>query len=148
MKVIIGAECSGIIREAFRKLGHEAWSCDLKPAEDGGPHIQGDIFDYLGSCQANNYDAWDLFICHPPCTFNALSSSQWRYHPDDRNLPKVLRRPNPFYPMRKEDQQRAIDFFKKCWLAPIEQICLENPLPLKSLVSQLHAENSALPVWR
>src|SRR5688572_9407736 len=137
MKVIIACECSGIIRDAFAALGHEAWSCDLKPSEREGQHLQGDIFSFLGECQANNYSRWDMLIGHPPCTFNSLSSARWRWHPEDKNLPKALRRPHPLYPNRKEDQQKAIDFFKALWNADIDKIGLENPRPLKALVYQV-----------
>ena len=63
MRVLIGCEFSGRTRQAFRRLGHQAWSCDLLPAEDGSPyHIQGDVLSAVANFR------WDLAIFHPPCT--------------------------------------------------------------------------------
>lgn len=64
MRVLVACEFSGTVRRAFRELGHDAWSCDILPAEDGGPHIQGDVRQVL-------QDGWDLMIAHPPCTHHA-----------------------------------------------------------------------------
>jgi hypothetical protein len=71
MRVLIACECSGVVREAFRSRGHEAWSCDIKPSDDGSPfHIQGDILPVLCS-------DWDLVIAHPPCTYLSVSGLHW-----------------------------------------------------------------------
>lgn len=70
MKVLIGCEYSGIVRDAFIAKGHEAMSCDLLPTESPGPHYQGDIFDVI------DYP-WDLAIFHPPCTDLAVSGAAW-----------------------------------------------------------------------
>lgn len=141
MKVLIGLECSGIIREAFAARGHDAWSCDLKPTEQPGQHIQGDIYSVIDQ-------GWDLFIAHPVCTFNAKSGAKWRWHPDDKNLPINVRRPHPLYPNRREDQQRAIDFFKRLWNAKIKKICLENPKPLYSLMAQVKRYDQTVYPWQ
>lgn len=70
MRVLVGCEYSGAVREAFRKLGHEAWSCDLLPADDDSEwHIQGDVQEAITSRQ------WDLIILHPPCTALAVSGN-------------------------------------------------------------------------
>lgn len=69
MKVVIGGECSGVIRDAFLRLGHEAISCDLKPTEAPGPHYQGDIFDIIDF-------PWDMGIFHPECTHTAVSGAR------------------------------------------------------------------------
>ena len=62
MRVLVACEYSGIVRTAFRARGHDAWSCDLLPAEDESPyHIQGDVLDVID-------EGWDLMIAHPPCT--------------------------------------------------------------------------------
>ncbi len=66
MRVLIGCECSGVVRDAFLALGHDAWSCDLKPSETPGPHLQCDVFDVLD-------DNWDLGIFHPECTYLTCS---------------------------------------------------------------------------
>ena len=70
MKVLIACECSGAVRRAFRALGHNAWSNDIQPADDGGEHIQGDCVDAIRL-------GWDLIIMHPPCTALAVSGNRW-----------------------------------------------------------------------
>lgn len=62
MRVLVACEFSGIVREAFRRRGHDAWSCDLLDTEIPGQHIQGDVLEVLN-------DGWDLMIAHPPCTY-------------------------------------------------------------------------------
>lgn len=72
LKVLVACEFSGKVREAFRKLGHDAWSNDLLPADDGsGFHIQDDCMEAIKSRQ------WDLIIMHPPCTALAVSGNRW-----------------------------------------------------------------------
>ena len=70
MKVLVACEFSGIVREAFRKRGHDAWSCDLLDTEIPGQHIKGDVLEILN-------DGWDMMIAHPPCTY--LSYAATRY---------------------------------------------------------------------
>jgi len=71
MKILIGCESSGIIREQFRKLGHDAWSCDILPADDDSPfHIQADLREVLD-------DSYDMAGFHPPCTFLSVSGMHW-----------------------------------------------------------------------
>jgi hypothetical protein len=75
LNVLIGMEFSGIVREAFRRRGHNAFSCDVLDAEDGSPyHLQGDIKYALAESngfffpQLGGHTRWDLGIFHPPCT--------------------------------------------------------------------------------
>ena len=68
MKILVACEFSGIVREAFKAKGHDAWSCDLLPTEIPGQHIQGDVLEILN-------DGWDLMIAHPPCTHLACSGA-------------------------------------------------------------------------
>ena len=70
MRVLVACEFSGIVRDAFIGLGHDALSCDLLPCEKPGPHYQGDVFDIIN-------DNWDLMIAHPPCTHLAVSGARW-----------------------------------------------------------------------
>jgi hypothetical protein len=70
LRVLVACEFSGVVREAFRVRGHQAVSCDLLPAEDGGPHEQGDVRNLLDR-------GWDLMIAHPPCTHLAVSGARW-----------------------------------------------------------------------
>ena len=111
MRVIIACECSGRVREVFRKLGHYAWSCDLLPAEDGSPyHYQCDIRDVLGR-------GWDLMIAHPDCTYLCRSGLHW-------NARGVLVDGRP----RQELTEEALDFVRMLMDAPIPRIALENPV--------------------
>lgn len=110
MKVLIGCEFSGIVRNAFIKRGHDAVSCDLLPTESEGPHIQGDVLEVLDQ-------GWDLAIFHPPCTHLAVSGAAW------------------FAEKRKDGrQQQGIDFFMKMINAPIQRIAVENPVGIMSTV--------------
>ena len=141
LNILIGCECSGTIRNAFARRGHNAWSCDLKPSTSPGNHIQGDIFEALDNGN------WDKAIIHPPCTFLAKSGEQWLYHPDDKHLPPRKRRPSPHYPNRKEDQDKAIAFFKRL-LAYDIPLCLENPQPMQSVLNAIGRPSQIIqPYW-
>lgn len=71
MKVLIACEFSGRVREAFRALGHDAWSCDLLAPADGSPfHLQVDVQEILE-------EGWDMMIAHPPCTYLCSSGLHW-----------------------------------------------------------------------
>ena len=71
MRVLVACEFSGVVREAFRTKGHDAWSCDLLPSDDNSEfHYQGDVMEIL-------WREWDLMIAHPPCTHLAVSGSRW-----------------------------------------------------------------------
>ncbi len=86
MRVLVACEFSGVVREAFRARGHDAWSCDLLASSDGSPyHIQGDA-----SCWCHR-ERWDLMIAHPPCTYLAVSGARWwanRLH--EQEMARVL----------------------------------------------------------
>lgn len=102
MKVLIACEFSGIVRDAFLFLGHNAISCDILPTESEGPHYQGDVLDILN-------DGWDLMIAHPPCTYLAVSGARW-------------------WKDRIKEQQQAIDFVYQLSHASIDKIAIENPI--------------------
>ena len=112
MKVLIACEYSGIVRDAFAAKGHDAWSCDILPTESPGNHFQGDVLEHLDK-------GWDLMIAHPPCTY--LSNAGARF----------------LYPKGKLNEDRyklglkAKDFFMKLYNAPIDKICVENPISSK-----------------
>jgi len=115
MKILVACEFSGIVREAFKKRGHDAWSCDLLPTEIAGQHYQGNVLDLLKFGYL--WNNWDLLIAHPPCTY--LSNAGARF----------------LYPKRKINNDRlklgitAKDFFMQLYNAPIKKICIENPIP-------------------
>jgi hypothetical protein len=75
---------------------------------------------------------WDIMIAHPPCTYLAVSGAQWYYHPDDKHLPVLNRRPHPKYPNRAKDREEAVAFFIALADAPIDKIVIENPVGIIS----------------
>src|SRR5258708_246857 len=87
MRVLVACGFFGVVREAFRKRGHDAWSCDFLAAEDGSPyHLQADIREVAnqsrfegGMSMVDTYPVpmWDLMIAHPPCTHLAVSGARW-----------------------------------------------------------------------
>jgi hypothetical protein len=107
MKVLVACEFSGIVREEFRKMGHDAWSCDLLDTEIPGNHYKGNVLDIL-------YDGWDMMIAHPPCTRLANSGVRWL---KERNLWKEM--------------EEGAEFFKLLISAPIDKIATENPIQHK-----------------
>lgn len=119
--VLIACEESGIVCEEFRKKGHIAWSCDLKPTSGNHPewHIKADILDVLYGPYAP-MNKWDLLIAHPPCTYLCNSGVRWLYNKDgSRNLERSI------------NINKARIFFMTLWNAPVYRICIENPIPHK-----------------
>jgi len=113
MRVLIGCETSGMVRRAFARRGHDAWSCDLLPAEDGSNrHIVADVRDLLR-------EGWDLLaVFHPPCTRLCNSGVRWLHKPPPgRSLDEMW-----------SDLDAAADLFSAVWNAPIERIAVENPV--------------------
>lgn len=127
MKILVACEESQTITKELRKLGHEAFSCDIQPCSGGHPewHIQGDVLEQLDK-------GWDMMIAHPPCTYLTVTGNKWYYHPDDKDLPLEERRPHPKFPNRREHRQESIDFFMALANAPIEKIAIENPVGIMS----------------
>jgi site-specific DNA-cytosine methylase len=115
MRVLVACERSGIVREAFRALGHQAWSCDIEPAEDGGPHILGDA---IAAGQEFPWadGGWDLMIAHPPCQFLSVSGLHW----------------NKRRPERAGQTESAVEFAMALWNLPIPSIAMENPVGILS----------------
>lgn len=112
MRVLVACEFSGVVREAFRAKGHDAWSCDLLPADDSQEyHLQGDVLVVLG--RDSN---WDLMIAHPPCTYLSVSGLHW----------------NKRRPERAKLTEDAIDFVQQLFRAPITRIAVENPIGILS----------------
>ena len=103
MRVLVACEYSGLVRDAFRDKGHDAWSCDLRESDRGEPHIQEDV-QYI--CDMG---VWDLMIAFPPCTH--LSSSGAKH-----------------FHRKKALQESALLFVKVLMTAPIKRIAIENPV--------------------
>lgn len=106
MRVLIACEFSGIVRDAFIRMGHDAWSCDLLPTEVPGPHITGDV-------RKNLSYPWDLMIAHPPCTHLAVSGARW-------------------FKDKRDEQREALAFVQELMGADIPRICIENPISVIS----------------
>jgi len=119
MKVIVGMECSGITRNAFNALGHDATSCDLKPTRRPGKHIQGDIFGVLRA------QRFDLGIFHPPCTYLTVTANKWLKDQPERKSGALVGA------ARREARRLAIQFVKDLWALATEQcdaVVFENPV--------------------
>lgn len=106
MKVLVGCEFSGTVRDAFLRRGHDAISCDLLPSDSPGPHYQGDISDIIN-------DNWDLVVFHPPCTHLAVSGARW-------------------FKDKQVEQKEALDFVRLLMSADIPKIAIENPVSIIS----------------
>jgi hypothetical protein len=106
VRVLIGCEFSGIVRDAFTRAGHYAISCDLLPTETEGVHHQGDLLEILDN-------GFDLAVFHPPCTHLAVSGARW-------------------FKDKKKEQAQALEFVWKLLEAPIDKIALENPVSIIS----------------
>lgn len=156
MRVLVACEYSGRVRDAFIRAGHDAISCDLLPSETPGPHYQGDVKDilngmevedsYLGGvpfCELSEHDKervnqdiltndiaeWDLLIAHPPCTYLSVSGMHWTR--------RGLRDPQ-----LTED---ALEFVQILMDAPIEKICIENPVSIIS--SRIRKPEQIIQPW-
>lgn len=105
MRVLVGCEVSGKVRDAFIRKGHDAWSCDIEDTDVPGPHFKGDVLSILDLY-------WDLAIFFPPCTY--LCSSGLHWNTDD--------------PFRRAQTIQALRFVQRLFDAPIKKIALENPV--------------------
>ena len=107
MKVLIACEFSGIVRDAFRKKGHDAWSCDFLPSESFSMfHFQTDVRNVLE-------EHWDLMIAHPPCDHLAVCGARW-------------------FKDKQDKQKQALDFVQFLMNVPIDKIAIENPISIIS----------------
>jgi site-specific DNA-cytosine methylase len=120
LNVLIACEFSGTVREAFKKRGHNAWSCDLLDTEIPGQHIKGDVLSILD-------DGWDLMIAHPPCTHLAVSGARW-------------------FKEKRKEQLEALEFVKKLLSCNIPKICLENPVSIIS--SHIRKPDQIIQPWQ
>jgi hypothetical protein len=142
LRVLVACEYSARVRDAFRRRGHEAWSCDLRPCEgDPSYHLQGDALQHLQPGR------WDLLIGHPYCTFNNLAGIRWMYHPEDTHLPAEQRRRHPNFPSRMDDFLEGVAFFKALWNAPVPLIALENSQPHGLAMQHLGRYDQIVQPW-
>lgn len=113
MRVLVGCEFSGVVRDAFAGFGHDAWSCDLLETERPGQHIVGSVMDQLSG-------DWDLAVFHPPCTYLTNSGVRWLYKGGRGTV------------IDEERWAMMVDaesFFGRLWRCGIPKICVENPIP-------------------
>ena len=121
LRVLVACEYSGTVRDAFRRRGHDAMSCDLLPTDVIGPHYQGDVRDLLLP------DAWDLMIAHPPCTHLAVSGARW-------------------FKDKQAEQAEALDFVQLLMAAPVPWIAIENPISIIS--SRIRKPDQIIQPWQ
>jgi len=112
MRVLVACEESQAVTKEFRRLGHEAFSCDIQECSGGHPewHYQQDVFEVINM-------GWDMMIAFPPCTHLTVSGAQ---HWEQKRL--------------DGRQQPGIDFFTALYNAPIDKICIENPVGIMSSI--------------
>lgn len=121
MRVLIACEYSGTVRRAFRERGHNAWSCDLLPADDESPyHYQCDVLGILGN-------GWDMMIAHPPCAHLAVSGAAW-FH------------------KKQSEQLAALDFVKVLMNADVPHIAIENPVSI--IASVIRPADQIIHPWQ
>ena len=127
MRVLVACEFSGVVRQAFRARGHDAWSCDLLPSEDESKyHWVGNVLD----ASQNSLESFDLMIAHPPCTLLCNSGVRW-LAPGGKLVTK-----------RHHAMQDACDFFAALYHAPIPRVCVENPIMHK------YARDYLMSAWK
>lgn len=121
MRVLVACEYSGRVRDAFRRRGHDAWSCDLLECEtDPRWHYQAPVEEVLAK-------GWDLMVAHPPCTHLAVSGSR-HFH------------------RKQREQAEALDFVRLLMTAPIKRWCIENPVSIIS--SAIRPPDQIIQPWQ
>ncbi len=120
IRVLIACECSGIVRDAFKAQGFDAWSCDMQPTERPGKHIVGDATAIL----ANN---WTFMLAHPPCQYLSVSGA-WQH--------KYI----------QDEQRRALDLVRAFMNAPISHIAIENPVSV--IASKIRKSDQVIQPWQ
>lgn len=123
MRVAVICEFSGIVRESFKKLGHEAISFDLLPSEIPGEHVQGDVQEL----PLDYWNQFDLAVCHPPCTHLAVSGARW-------------------FKDKIQEQEQALEFVKWLMALPIEKIAIENPVSI--IASRIRKADQYIQPWQ
>lgn len=137
MRILIACEMSGVVREAFRRRGHDAWSCDILPPLDGSVHhITGDVLPHLRW-------GWDLLIGHPPCTYLSNTGSKHLYRKEDKGDGYGYHDW-----VRWENLRHAADFFVNLQRADIPKICLENPIPHKHAKQWIGNYSQIIHPWQ
>lgn len=163
LNVLVACESSATVRDAFRALGHNAWSCDLLPC-DGDPryHVKGDVLEILaGRRRFPDWRSlpkkWDLLIAHPPCTYLCNSGVRWLFSPQPSRYNRKLvvtgfaRRIGVSInryadATRWKQMEEARTFFHKLWTANVRYVAMENPIPHK--YGQLPRYTQIIQPWQ
>lgn len=129
MRILVGCEESQAVTIELRKLGHEAYSCDILPCSGGHPewHIQKDIFEVI-------QDGWDMIILHPPCTKIAVSGNRWY----GKDMP------------RHNERVEAVKWTQKLWdkaISVCERVAMENPVGVLNKMGNFPKPNYIQP-WQ
>lgn len=132
MRVLVACEFSGIVRDAFRARGHDAWSCDLLPTEREGPHFKEDVKQVLWYGPK-----FDLMIAHPPCDFLTNAANRWLYESCSNGTPDE----------RKAEREKAIEFFLTMKNANIPKIAIENPTPHPYVIERVGMYQQRIQPW-
>lgn len=126
MRVLVACECSGMVRDAFRRKGHEVWSCDLEGKEPAGEwpnyHLFGNCLDFI---KEPPFGPFDLLIAHPPCTY-LCGSAEWAF--GDGPYHQKVRPGTLTGAARRKARDEALQFFADLLNADIPRICIENPV--------------------
>jgi len=135
-RVLVACETSGIVRDAFAARGHDAWSCDILPSErPSNRHIVGDARELL-------HEGWDLLmVAHPPCTRLCNSGVRWLSVPPPGKTEADM--------WAELDQGAAL--FSDFWNAPIDRICIENPVMhhhAKSRIRNFQEATQSVQPWQ
>ena len=120
MRVLLACEFSGIVRDAFKRREHDAWSCDLLDTEIAGNHTRGNVLNHLDG-------GWDLMIAFPPCTHLAISGARW-------------------FSQKQKEQEEALEFVRQLLDAPIPRIALENPIGVIS--TRIRKPDQIIQPWQ
>lgn len=120
LRVLIACEFSGVVRDAFLKQGHDAWSCDLLPTDAEGPHI-------LGAVESVLERGWDMVLAFPPCTHLAVSGARWFW-------------------MKQPEQRAALQFIRRLMDAPVPRIAIENPIGVIS--TRIRKPDQIIQPWQ
>lgn len=132
LRVLVACEFSGTVRDAFAALGHDAWSCDVKPTAKAGKHIWGDARKVLG-------EGWDLMVAHPPCTHLAVSGARWF---NEKRRQMRIGYEGPVMGLQEE----ALDFVRELLEAPIPRKAIENPVSVIS--SRIRPPDQIIQPWQ
>jgi hypothetical protein len=134
VKILVTCEESQAVTKEFRKLGHEAYSCDILECSGGHPewHIKGDVLPLLEQ-------KWDMIIAFPPCTYLTVSANKWYKEQPERKSGTLVGK------AREAAREEAISFFMKFYNADCDRIAIENPIGVMS--SRLRKPDQVIQPW-